>query len=89
MALGAARQDVLRLMAWQGMRPVVAGTLLGVGAALALTRLLGGALYGVRPTDPLTFLVVVVLLLGVGLAAIVIPARRATRVDPMRALDAA
>jgi predicted lysophospholipase L1 biosynthesis ABC-type transport system permease subunit len=89
MALGAARRDVLLLMAAQGLRPVVAGTAVGIGAALGLTRLLRNALYGVQPTDPLTLAAVAVVLLGVGLAAILLPAQRAMRVEPMRALDSA
>jgi predicted permease len=89
MALGAARKDVLGLMVAQGLRPVVAGAGVGIGAALALTRFLRGALFGVQPTDPLTIAAVVAGLLAVSVAAILIPARRATRVDPMRALDSA
>jgi putative ABC transport system permease protein len=88
LALGATARDVIRLMAWQGMRPVLAGVALGSVTALAATRLLRTSLYGVNPTDPITFVGVVVVLVGVGLAASLIPASRATKVDPTGALQA-
>ena len=83
MALGAASRDVLRLTLGQGMRPVLAGLLIGIVAALAATRVLKGMLYEIQPTDPPTLAGVVVVLLGAALAATLIPARRAARVDPM------
>ncbi len=87
-ALGATSSDVVRLSAWHGLRPVLAGVVVGIGSAWAATRLLQGVLRGVTPTDPVTFACVVALLLVVALLASYIPARRATRVDPTRALQA-
>jgi ABC-type antimicrobial peptide transport system permease subunit len=86
MALGATSADVLRLMTLQGLRPVVAGAILGTIAAAWATRLLRGSLYGVQATDPTTFVAVTALLLLVALCAILVPARRATSVDPTTAL---
>jgi hypothetical protein len=86
MALGAARRDVLGLVIVQGMRPVVAGIVLGVAAALALTRLLRGLLYGIGATDAATFGGVVVILLVAGLVACYLPARRAAGIDSTRRL---
>jgi predicted permease len=86
MALGARSRDVLRMVLGHGLRLVVIGVVLGLAGALALTRFLTGQLYGVRPTDPLTFVAVTVLLALVALAATWLPARRAARVDPMIAL---
>jgi predicted permease len=86
MALGAQKRDVLRLVVGQGIALTVIGIGVGAAGALGLTRFLSTLLYGVRPTDPLTFLAVSVLLTAVALAACSIPARRATRVDPMVAL---
>jgi putative ABC transport system permease protein len=84
--LGAGSQDVLRLVLSQGMRPVLFGVALGLTASFAATRLLNGLLIGVRPWDPETFAIVTIALLLAALAACWIPARRATRVDPMVAL---
>ncbi|HEX9760149.1 MAG TPA: ABC transporter permease [Candidatus Acidoferrales bacterium] len=86
MALGAQSGDVLRLVLGQGMRLILFGLGIGVVAALGLTRFLGGLLYDVRPSDPLTYAAVAALLAAVALAACWIPARRATRVDPIVAL---
>ena len=86
MAMGARRADVLRLVVGEGMKPALIGALLGLGGALALTRLMKTLLFGVSSTDPLTFIVIAALLLGVALLACWIPARQATKVDPMVAL---
>jgi predicted permease len=86
MALGAQRNDVLRLVVGHGLRLVVAGVLLGVMGALALTRVVQSLLYGVSASDPATIAAAALALVGVALAACLVPARRATRVDPMVAL---
>jgi putative ABC transport system permease protein len=85
-ALGAQSRDVLTLVIRQGMTLVIIGAALGLAGALALTRLLKSLLFGVTATDPLTFVVVTVLLFAVALLACWIPARRAMRVDPLIAL---
>jgi putative ABC transport system permease protein len=85
-ALGAQRRDIMRMVLRQGIRATLAGVAIGVVAGLALTRLLRSLLFGVTPGDWLTFLSVALLLLVVALAACSIPARRATRVDPIVAL---
>jgi putative ABC transport system permease protein len=85
-ALGAQRRDILRIVLRQGIRATLAGLGIGVVAGLALTRLLSSSLYGVSPSDWLTFVSVTLLLLVVALAACCIPARRAMRVDPIVAL---
>ena len=86
MALGAQRSTVLRMIMAEGGRMALLGIVIGLCAALALTRLMAGMLFGVRSTDPATFVVVAVVLSAIALAACLIPARRATQVDPMRAL---
>jgi ABC-type antimicrobial peptide transport system permease subunit len=86
MALGAQRGDVLRLVIGQGAKLALTGIALGVVGALAVTRLIGSLLYDLSPTDPFTFIGVAVLLTLVALLASYLPARRATRVDPMIAL---
>jgi putative ABC transport system permease protein len=86
MALGAQSRDALKLVIGQGIRLTIAGVALGVGGALAMTRLLKTQLYGVSATDPLTFVGIALLLTFVTLLACWIPARRATKVDPLVAL---
>jgi putative ABC transport system permease protein len=88
MALGATTGDVVRLMTWQGMRPIAIGVVLGAVTAFATTRLLATSLYGVSATDPMTFAGVVAVLVVVGLAATLVPASRATKVEPTKALNA-
>ncbi len=86
MALGADRRAVLRLFLGQGIRLAGIGLLIGLGAAFGLTRLLGRMLFGVKASDPATFAAVAVVLTAVALLATYLPARRATRVDPIVAL---
>jgi putative ABC transport system permease protein len=86
MALGASRGDVLRLVLKQGIMLTAVGLLIGLAGALALGRSLSSLLFGVGATDPLSFAAVSVVLLGVGVLASYIPARRATKTDPMVAL---
>ena len=86
MALGAERRDVLRLIVGHGLFLTLMGITAGSAAAFGLTRLMTGLLFGVRPTDPTTFVAASVLLTCVALLASYIPARRATKVDPMVAL---
>ena len=86
MALGAQTGDVLRMVLGQGMAMVLVGVGVGLAAAFALSRLISSFLYDVSATDPLTFVGVPLLLCVVAALATYIPARRATRVDPMEAL---
>jgi putative ABC transport system permease protein len=86
MALGASEQEVLRLVLKEALRLAIAGVAVGLVLAVGLTRLISSLLYGVRPADPATLFVAPLLLMGAALLAAYIPARRATRVDPMVAL---
>ena len=86
MALGASHSDVLRLVVADGMKPILLGVALGLAAALALSRVVASLIFGVRATDPLTFAAVALLLVAVGLLATVLPAYRATRVEPVSIL---
>jgi putative ABC transport system permease protein len=86
MALGAARMDVLRLFLKEGLLLAGIGVVAGLAGALALTRLMRSALFGVRPTDPITLLGVAMLLVAVGVTGCLVPAQRAMRVDPLVAL---
>jgi putative ABC transport system permease protein len=85
-AVGAQQSDVLGLIVGEGTKLALLGIVLGMIAAVGLTRLMSGLLFDVTPTDPETFAAVAALLTAVGLAACYIPARRATRIDPMVAL---
>ena len=85
-ALGAGRRDVLRMVVGQGMRLAIAGAALGTVLALVLLRYAKSLLFGVGASDPVTFIVVAALLIGVMLAASYVPARRAMSVDPVVAL---
>ena len=86
MALGAERGRILGLVLREGGKLTLIGVVIGIVAALGLTRLMRALLYGVSPTDPVTFVGVAILLMAVALMACYIPARRATRVDPAVAL---
>jgi predicted permease len=86
MALGAEKRDVLWMVVGQGLKLALIGVAIGIAGALALTRFLSSLLYGVKPTDPLTFIAVSLILIAVALLACYIPARRAAKVDPMVAL---
>ncbi|UWZ86236.1 ABC transporter permease [Occallatibacter riparius] len=86
MALGADRGNIRSMVVWQGMRLAIAGVVLGVGAAFALTRLIASSLYGVKSWDPAVFITVPIVLSAVALAATWMPAVRASRLDPMKAL---
>ena len=86
MALGASNQDVVRMILADGLKPILIGVVLGLAAALALSRVVSSLIYGVRATDPLTFAAVALLLLIVGIFATILPAYRATRIEPVRIL---
>ncbi len=86
LALGASPRDVLTLVVRQALRPVLVGVAVGVGLALFAARLLESQLFGVAPRDPLTLVGVTLTLIAVAVAASLVPARRAARVDPTRAL---
>ncbi len=87
-ALGATRTDVLTMIVRQGLVLVLLGVAIGIPAALALTRVIASQLFGVTPTDPATFAAASVVFVGIALLACSIPARRATKVDPLVALRA-
>jgi putative ABC transport system permease protein len=86
MALGAGRADILRLIAWEGVRLIVVGGALGAAAAIGVTQVLKNLLFSIGPHDPATFPGVALLLALVALVATLIPARAAMRVDPVVAL---
>jgi predicted permease len=86
LALGARISDVLRMIVIEGMRPTLLGVTIGIVGALALGQVMSSLIYGVKPTDPLTFLAVAMVLAIVALSATIIPAYRAAKVDPMVAL---
>jgi predicted permease len=88
MALGAGRSDIVRMVLRDGMALVAAGVVLGLSLALALSRAIAGLLFGVSPTDPLSYALVGFLLLAVAALACGVPARRATRISPLEALRA-
>jgi putative ABC transport system permease protein len=86
MALGASASEVVRLVLLQGMRPLLAGTAVGLLGSFVCSRLLAQLLYGVSTSDPLVYLAVPAFLLATALVASYIPARRASRIDPLVAL---
>jgi ABC-type antimicrobial peptide transport system permease subunit len=86
LALGAESAHIRRMVVLQGLKPALAGLLCGLAAALALTRFLTSFLFGVKPRDPIAFLLMPVILTSVTLAALEIPAMRASRIDPVEAL---
>jgi predicted permease len=88
MALGADRSTIRKLVVWQGMRLALIGTIVGIAAAFGLMRLIASFLFGVKPWDPAVFVAVPVLLAGVALLAVWLPAARASKVEPMEALRA-
>jgi putative ABC transport system permease protein len=83
LALGAERRTIVGMVIGQSMPPILAGAAIGTACALGVSRLMAGLLYGVRPTDPATFSTVPIVLVAVASLACYIPARRATRIDPM------
>jgi putative ABC transport system permease protein len=83
MSLGAEPRDIVKLVVGQGMRLALLGVAIGVTTSLALTRLISTLLFGVSATDPLAFLLAAAVLVSAALAACYLPARRATRVDPI------
>jgi putative ABC transport system permease protein len=86
MALGADRGRIRNLVVWQGMRLTIAGTIIGIAAAFAVTRFIASFLFGVKPYDPIVFVAVPVILSVVALFAVWLPATRASKLDPMQSL---
>ncbi|HEY1656742.1 MAG TPA: ABC transporter permease [Candidatus Sulfotelmatobacter sp.] len=86
LALGASLRDVLRMVLMEGAKPTLLGVAIGVAGALALGRFVASLIYGIKASDPLTFIAVAALLVGISLLASIFPAYRATRVDPVVAL---
>jgi putative ABC transport system permease protein len=86
MALGASSSSVVRQVVGHGLKPVAAGLVVGVAGAIAVSGVLRGQLFEVSPRDPVTLALVVIVLLAVALLAALVPARRATRIDPATAL---
>ena len=86
MALGASHTDILKMVVSDGMKPILVGIAIGIAGALALTRVVASLIFGVRPSDPLTFTGVGCLLITVGILANLLPAYRATRIEPVRTL---
>jgi putative ABC transport system permease protein len=86
MALGAQAKDVLKMVIWRGMRLTMIGVAIGLAAAIALTRVMKSLLFNVSATDPATFALIALLLIAVALIASYIPARRATKVDPLQSI---
>jgi predicted permease len=86
MALGASHSDVMKMVVSDGMKPILIGVGIGLAGALALTRLIASLIFGVHPTDPLTFSAVALILVIVGVVANILPAYRATRIEPVRTL---
>jgi len=84
--VGAERQDVMKLVIWQGLKLTAVGLAIGIGSSVWLTQFIARFLYGVTPTDPLTFALVSVVLASVAIAASFVPAHAATKVDPVVAL---
>jgi ABC-type antimicrobial peptide transport system permease subunit len=86
MAMGARADEVVRLLARKGLAPAAVGLIVGLVAAIAASRLVAALLYGVAPLDPLTWFVVFGFMAAVAIASCVLPARRATRVEPTQVL---
>ncbi len=86
LALGATRSNVVRMIVLQGLRLAIPGIMIGIVAALGLTRFIEHMLYGVRPTDPAVFLQLTILMLGIAALAAYLPARRAATADPVDTL---
>jgi putative ABC transport system permease protein len=86
MAVGAATADILRMIVWQGAKPAVIGTLIGIVASSGISRLISQLLYGIQRTDAASYLLAVGLLAVTSVAAAYVPARRASAIDPWQAL---